>query len=501
MVLKKDKIFNNKIVSSKLSNKAINSGIITITQQIVMIILQTARTMVLARVLSPNDFGLIAMVTVVIEIVNVFKASGLSTATIQKESINEKEISNLFWINVLISVVLGSLIMVSAPLVALFYDETQLKNITIVLGAAFIVSGAVIQHQALLRRNMMFKSLAIIRIASFTISTIVAIILAISGYNYWALILATVLNSLLTVLFTYIACPWIPGFIDKETNVREMLYSGIHMTIFDIVNYFAKNLDNILIGKVCGSEVLGLYSKAYQIVSRPIATIRNPINNVALSVMSKITSDKKRFRNYFYYETMILAIISIPLIVYMFINSYDIILLLFGSKWLYMERIFRLLTLAGLFQTCIGIKGPVFIAYGKTKEYLKLGIIGPIILVICFSIGVNWGAEGVALSYVVGYYLTQIPQYIFLHKNTCIKPSDTLQALYPTVIAAFIAAAINFLLLNFIIEYNFILRLIISFVCNYSVYITIMFIIPLGRKQVRYVLRVVIKKIKHKLKS
>jgi len=499
--LQEEKIFINEDYKDKLSNISINSGIITIGQQGSVFFLQTIRTMVLARLLSIDDFGLIAMVATITSFASMFKDAGLSMATVQKEKITEAEISNLFWINVLISGVLGAIIMSCSPLIALFYGRPELTLVTVVLGFSFIISGISIQHQALLRRHMKFIALAVINIVALISSAILTILLAVCGINYWALVGGALLQSIVLVFLTLFFCPWRPKKYNCSTNVRFMLKFGMHLTSFDFINYFARNLDNILIGRIVGSEALGLYSKAYQIVYLPITNIRVPINNVAIPVMAKIKNEIDRFKNYFYKQSMILAIISIPLMTYIVVNSRELILLIFGPNWLHMNMVFKTLAVAAIFQTSFGTKGPTLISLGKTKQYLQLGVITAVLTVVGFIIGINWGVQGIALSYIVSYYTSQIFSFAFVFKHTPINLRDVIKPLYPTVIATAIAFICGSILLKFVGSMHFLLIIIINFICMYGVFVIIMLIIPRGKEQINYLFNLGIKKLSNAKKK
>jgi PST family polysaccharide transporter len=413
-----DIIFESAHLSSDLAGKSVRGGINTMTAQGVRFVLQIAGTMILARLLTPNDYGLIAMVAVVVGFAGMFKDAGLSMATVQKDKITHEQISTLFWINVLISVVLGLCVLVGSPLIAAFYGKPELTAITAVLSISFIISGLSIQHAALLQRHMRFGSLAMVNITAQVITLTMTILLALYGWRYWALVGGSLTTALFTVGLTFFFCPWVPSRMQKGTGVRNMLKFGGHLTGFNFINYFSRNLDNILIGKFIGADSLGLYGKAYQIVYLPLTNIRNPINAVAFPVLSKLQNDPERFRRYYGKIVFMLAFCSMPAMAFCIMFPEELIRLIFGEQWLGMKAVFRLLAIAGYTQAVTGTRGMLLLACGRSGLYFKLGAVGALLAVTGFGIGIFWGITGVAASFVVVSYVPQYHMFSIAFRST-----------------------------------------------------------------------------------
>ena len=292
--LTRDVLFNSEYLSQDLAQKSVRGGMATMTAQVIRFVLGTASTVVLARLLTPEDFGLIAMVTVVVGFAQMFKDAGLSMATVQKDRISHEQISTLFWINIIISAFLGVCVLVASPLVAKFYGRPELAAVTAVLSVSFIMSGLTIQHQALLRRHMRFGSLAIIQIVSQIITLVVTIVLALLGWRYWALVGGTITTALTGMILTLFFCPWVPGRMRKGTGIRDMLKFGMNLTSSSFLNYASRNVDKILIGATWGAGSLGLYNKAYSLLLLPIGEINAPMSSVAIPALSRLQNDPER---------------------------------------------------------------------------------------------------------------------------------------------------------------------------------------------------------------
>ena len=292
--------FNTDHLKANLKQRSVRGGAITIAAQSSKFGLKFGSTIVLARLLVPEDYGLIGMATVVIGFVEYFKDLGLSTATIQRREINHQQISTLFWINIAVACLVALIVALLAPAVASFYNEPRLQKITLVLAINFIFGGLTVQHQALLRRQMQYISLAKVEIASMFMGVATSVVAAYYGLNYWALVLMLVATTLTNAIGVWLACSWRPGLPRRNCGVGSMLAYGSNITGFGLVNYFSRNLDNILIGRRWGSQELGLYAQAYKLVLLPIQQINTPVTSVALPSLSSLQSEPQEYCRYYY---------------------------------------------------------------------------------------------------------------------------------------------------------------------------------------------------------
>jgi PST family polysaccharide transporter len=413
----------------------------TVTAQGVQLVLYIAGTTVLARLLTPNDYGLIGMVTVVVNFAAMFKDAGLSMATVQRERISREQISTLFWLNVLISAFLGLCGLAGSPLVAWFYGKPELTAVTAVLSLSFIVSGLTIQHQALLQRHMQFGTLASIQIASQIVTLIVTIVLACLGWRYWALVGGTIAQALAGTLLTLYFCPWIPSRMQRGTDVRGMLAFGGHLTGFNFANYFSRNADNVLIGKFIGADALGLYARAYQLFMMPITQIRIPLNQVAMPVLSALQNQPERYVKYYQRLVSIMATLTTPLTLYCMIEAAFLIRVLLGQQWLGVVPVFRILSIVALIQPVAGTRGLVLISYGFSDRYFYWGLFGSILCVASFVAGLPFGIRGVAVGYAIYTYVTFIPSLFYCFHKTAVTVSLFMRSFAASLPAGMAAVA------------------------------------------------------------
>jgi len=432
-------IFKNDFQDQSLKHTVVRGSLALVISQGVSFGLSIINTLILARLLTPADFGIIGMVTVLINFIALFKDAGLSTATIQNNKIESSQISTLFWINAAISLLLGLIILVSSPLIASFYNKPELTSVTIVLSISFMLEGTIIQHRALLQRHLKFTALAIIDILAQLSMIIVAIIMAVLGFRYWALVGGTIASILTLIILTFYSCPWTPGKMQKGAGVRNMLKFGGRLTVSNFVHYLSRNLDSLLIGRMIGAEPLGLYSKAFNLLMTPLNQVRTPLTTLSLPVLSSLKSDPIRYQNYFRQLLDVSISLALPISVYCFLESEFLIRILLGQQWMNAVPVFKILAVAGVFVALSAAPGLVMLSHGFAKRHLHLTILTALILSIAFIIGVNFGIKGVAFGYTIASFLMMIPLIGLAFRGTPIKVSLILKSISGPLFAAIIA--------------------------------------------------------------
>jgi PST family polysaccharide transporter len=415
----------------------------------------------------------------------IFSNLGLSTATIQRTDITHEQVSTLFWINAGIGVLLTLIVAALAPAVALFYKTPELLWVMVSLSIIFTISGLSVQHNALLTRQMRFLPIAAIRVLSLLSGILVAIVTAYYGFGYWALVFNSLTNVTVGTLGSWFACKWVPGLPSRKAGVGAMIKFGADLVSFDVVNYFARNLDNILIGRFLGAATLGLYSKAYQLLMMPITNLRGPINSVAMPALSRLQSDPETYRDYYLKCVSLLAFVSMPLVAFMFVCTDQLITLLLGTQWLGAGVLFKILAVAAFIQPVSGTTGMVLISTGQSRLYLKLGLISSLFICLSFVAGLPWGAKGVATGYAIINYVLLFPVLFYSFKNTAVNIKDFFSAIIKPLIAS-IAMALGCLgVLMYLVDFNVFLALVISFLSSALIYFILFSIMPGGFKSLQ----------------
>ena len=428
-------------VLGDLRRRSVRGGAATLAAQAGKFALQFGSTALLARLLTPKDYGLIAMVTAVTGFVAIFKDLGLSAATVQRKEITRQQSSNLFWINVACSVALMLILVAAAPLIARFYKHPELTWVTIALSASFIFGGLTAQHQALLRRQMRFGALARIEVAAMACGVAAALIAAWFGLRYWALVLMIVVQAASNMVMVWIASPWTPSLPAREAQVGSMLKFGGNLTGFNIVNYFTRNADNLLIGWFWGDVLLGLYSKAYQLLLLPLNQVAAPVSSVVLPALSRLQDDPERYRNYYRKAMTPLALMILPIVVFMAADAHAIVRIVLGEKWLEAAVLFQLLAPAALVGGLNVATGWVYQSLGRTDRQLRWGVLASVLTVSGFAIALPWGTWAVAATFSVTVCLLRWPSIVYCFRGTPLTQRDLLSVMWRPLVASLVAGS------------------------------------------------------------
>jgi O-antigen/teichoic acid export membrane protein len=422
--LDRDRLFRTDHLKTDLGGRAARGGAVAITTQAIKFFITLGATSVMARLLTPKDYGLIGMVAFVTGFVSTYKDLGLSAATIQRREITVDQISTLFWVNVLLSVGVTLFTVLIAPLVAWFYGEPRLTWITIFTASGFLISGLAVQHEALLRRQMRFFALATIGLLSLIVGYIVGIVMAWKGFSYWALVGSQLAVVLTSTVITCAICRWIPGWPRRGTGVGSMIRFGGNLTGFATINFFSRNLDNLLIGRFWGAQQLGIYSRAYQLMMLPIEQVNEPITSVAIPSLSRLTDADEDYRRAYLRMLQKIALLTMPAVALMIATADWIVAIVLGPQWREVGPLLVILGIAALIQPISNTTGWLFVSQGRTKDMFKLALIGGPITMASIVVGLPWGARGVATSYVVVHLLLIVFVFWFAGRKGPVRASD-----------------------------------------------------------------------------
>jgi PST family polysaccharide transporter len=363
----------------------------------------------LARLLTPMDFGLVAMVSSCVAFVALIQDLGLNQATIQRERINQAQISALFWLSTGFSIMLALALAASGPAVSWFFGDLRLSRLTLAFAFLILINGSQSQQIALLSRELRFKALAGIDMLGTTASTIVGIMIAWLTSSYWALFFASLASALVSLMCVWIVCSFRPVRPSFEGDFKSIIGFGSGVSGFNIVNYFARNADNLLIGRYYGSEQLGFYDRAYRLLLFPLSQIQAPLGRVMLPLLSRLRSNPERYRKAYTESISLLMMATQPGLVFAIVFAEDVFLILLGPQWMSAVPIFRWLGVAGLHQVMTSTMGWLFLSQGRGGDFFKIGLFGSVTMVASFIIGLPWGPLGVAIAYTIDNYVVLVP--------------------------------------------------------------------------------------------
>ncbi|MCH6257381.1 lipopolysaccharide biosynthesis protein [Puniceicoccaceae bacterium K14] len=468
-----------------LKRKSVRGGVVTLVSQGLTIAIQLASTVFLARLLSPYDYGLLAMITSVTAFAGLFRDLGLSSAAIQKSDLTDDQQVKLFWFNIALGLAITLLVAASAPIVSFFFKEPRLTSATIALSFTFLLGSIGSQSSASLSRSFKFARKSIASILGAFVTLVVALTMALNGFEYWSLVWGNLAGAATTTILLCMLSEFRPKIRIKKTETSSLIRFGAHITAFDLVNYFHRNLDNLLIGRLHGSIELGLYSRAYSLLLLPLGAIRSPLMSVAYPVMSTLQKEPVLFRSYYRRTTLLLALLGMPLTAFLFCSSETVIMLLLGAKWKHVSDIFSVLAITGFVQPTLSLIGLVLMSLGATKKYLMFGVANAICVSIGFCIGVRFGAMGVAISYAISIYTTSVPFLIIFLKGTPVSLGDYVRSIAFPAMAAIIAIIPTYGVSVFLQSSSNLLLVLVKGVVYFLSFITVVWLVPNLRAELK----------------
>jgi O-antigen/teichoic acid export membrane protein len=479
--------FRTDHLQGDLAGRSARGGAVTMTAQGFKFVFSMMATIVLARLLSPEDYGLIGMVAILINFVSMFQYLGLSTATVKWSELNHQQVSTLFWVNMFLSAAIMLITIASGPLLAWFYEEPRLIGITAGYGVTILFAGLAIQHEAILTRQMRFTSIAVIEVLALVSGFLSAIVAAWHGARYWSLVLNQLVTTVVIVVGVWIVCRWRPGLPARAAGVRSMLSYGGNLAGFHFMTYFARNLDNALIGKFWGPYQLGMYSRAYQMLLMPMQQINAPLAAVAVPALSRLADSPERYRTAYLKILEKIAMITMPGVVFMIATSDWLVLFVLGPHWREAGRIFMLLGVAAIIQPVTRTVLWLFTTQGRSREIFKWGLMSAAIAVVSIVAGLPWGATGVAASYAVTDLCVVTPLlFWYVGRKGPVRAADFYRTITPAACASIFALVVVFGCRQWLETFSHLAtRLSIAFVITIGASVLVLAALPAGRLAMR----------------
>lgn len=405
----------------KLKQKTINGIKWTTLSTVVTTTLQFLQLVILARFLEPSEFGLMTLVSLTIGFSKVFLDVGISNAIIHKQDITDIQLSTLYWINIIAGIILFFLLLLIAPFIALFYNEPNLTSLILLLSITFLIQPFGQQFMMLWQKEMRFDEIAYINILTKFVTLSVSVIYAYYGYGVYSLVLGALAGTITqTFQLMYKGLKeYKPLFVFEISNVKEFLSFGFYQMGENVINYFNSQMDVILIGKLLGTEALGIYYIAKQIIMKPLQIINPIILKVAFPLMAKLQDKDKELKKIYLQIINYIASINFPIYIFFIIFAKEIVLFIFGEKWLVSVPIIEILSIYGAFRSLGNPIGSLLLAKGKANWgfWWNFGLLFyiPIVIIITSKwglLGISWGLVFVIISLIV-------PNWYFLVKNLC----------------------------------------------------------------------------------
>ena len=403
------------------------------------VLLQTASTVLLARILDPKDFGVFAMVLPVVAFTALFQDMGLQQAVVQRDDITADQISNLFWLNLAATAVLSLVLVACSPLVATFYHEPRLVALTAAWGVTTLMGGFGYQHYAVMARAMRFKALALIDMACAIGGLATALIIACVFHSYWALWASGFSSVLLWVVLAGLTSGWRPTAPSRQADVRDMLSFGANLTVFGVANYISRNAGVLIIGRMAGAAALGFFDRAYKLLLFPLENIANPLARVLVPTLSRTQSDPQRQRDDFLRVVSPLNLACTPAVAAMIACSGEVTRVLLGPKWDPVAPLFFWLGFAGLLQLTVNALGWLATAQGRGSLLMRFGLFNALVSTVAFVVGAQQGVVGITRAYALSEYIVRFPLLVYVTgRRGSVRSVDLAAVTLPYVIAALV---------------------------------------------------------------
>ena len=383
---------------------------VTLAGQGLRFVVQLASLVVLARLLSPADFGLVAMVTALLGAADIVRDFGLSSAAIQAPSLTDDERTNLFWVNVVIGVGCAAVVAALSPLVVLFYGDPRLLAIVLALSSVFVVNGASTQFRAELSRSLRFTALVTVDVTAQAVGIAAAVVAAVLGAGYWAIVVQQLVVTTLTLGLSVALCRWRPGRPLREVSLRRFFRFGGGVLATQLIAYTTRNVDNVAIGGYWGAQPLGLYSRAYQLLMTPLNQINAPLTRVALPILARVQDDRPRYQHYLERAQLVGCYLTATVLAVCAGLAVPIVALLLGVRWAAVAPLFAVLALGGIFRAVSQISYWIFLSRGLTGAQLRLYLLTRPVAIAIMLAGLPWGPIGVAVGCSVAYALDWLVQ-------------------------------------------------------------------------------------------
>jgi O-antigen/teichoic acid export membrane protein/glycosyltransferase involved in cell wall biosynthesis len=405
--------------------------------------IQVVATMVLARLLTPADFGLVTMVTTFSLLLVNFGFNGLTEAIVQREEINHALASTLFWISIGCGTVLTIGFAEAGSLLAKFYHDALVERVAVGISLTIFVTSASNVHLALLKRAMLFSAVSANDVCARLFSVALSICLAWMGWGYWALVVAVVAIPVSSSFGAWILCRWVPGPPRRVAGTGTTLRFAMHTYGNFGVNYLSRNTDNLLVGWRFDAQSLGFYKKAYDLFALSVTQFVSSISVVVVSALSRVRRDVAQYRRYLLASLAVMAFVGMGVGAALTLIGKDLILILLGTKWEPAGRIFT------FFGPGIGVMilysthGWIHLSLGRADRWLRWAIVEFIVTCLLFIGGLRWGPVGIATAWSLSFWLLTMPAIGYAGKPIRLDITSVLSVIWRYVVASLVAASVT----------------------------------------------------------
>lgn len=482
--------FDEHKIEADHGQKSLRGGALSIIARAVNALIQVGSVLFLARLLSPEDYGLVSMVTAITGFAPLLVDLGTRDAIAQRSRITKAEVSTLFWVTIAVGLVCALAVTASGSFIAKLYHEPRLTSIALVSSLTFVAVALNCQHYALIRRAMKFRELCIIDLTANLLSVIGAVIMGFYGFHHWALVLRPITQNLVTALGVWSVCRWLPTQIQFTSGVKQMLKVGIHITGFTMTDFAGRSGDRIVIGKTAGAAALGYYQNAMFVYDNVLDVLVATLHGVAVTSLSKMRENLPELKRMWSKAMATLSFFSMPAFGILAITSQDLISIVLGPKWMHAGELLSLLALRGIPNVVERTVGWLHVAAGRTDRWVRWGVVANIATILSLFAGAPFGPTGIVIAYVACMFIISVPAIAYAGQPLHIRAQDVIAAVWRPLLGTLLGVVTGFLLrYTTLMEQEGVVR-ILAFT---SAFVFVYFVTVVGILRVRTPLHVVLK--------
>ena len=469
-----EKYFDDNKGHAGLGRASLHSGIAYVAARGVNLFVQLGSTVLLARFLSPHDYGLVAMVFALLGFAPMLIDFGTSEAIVRNSRTTQTDVSTLFALNLAVGMFLTVLLIGASPFIADFYGEPALTDIALAASLTLMASALSCQHHALMRRAMDFQRLAVIEVVSNVVACTVAIGMAWTGWDYWALVVRTVLTLILTAIGVWIACPWLPGRPRMTESVRQMLRFGGGVTGFTMTDYLARSTDRIALGYFYGANALGYFQSAFLLYDNVLGLLTHPLHNVAVSSLSKVKDNVPELKRLWGSALSTLSFLSCLCFAGLAVTGRDLVIILLGQKWEPAGLLLCIFAVRGIAHVVERSLGWLHVAAGRSDRWTRWGVFSSLFQLAALLAGIPFGLTGVAAAHAIATFCLFVPALAYAGQPFGIDTKDVLRTVGPQIVAALVTVAAGLLIQSLLLaDHSHLTRFLLSGLISVATYLLI----------------------------
>jgi len=394
---------------------------------------------ILARLLGPENFGIVALATVYVTFITLFLDTGFATAIVQRETIDRTDIGSAMVMNLVLSCALALLTFGLAPYISKFFNTSQLTDVLRALALIAVAKGLSAVPSALLMRHLRFRILALGEVATGLAGGVIGVTMALAGADYWSLVAQSLSTELLFAVVVLVVTRTV-GDRPRWTNIVSMWRFSINAIGAHALSYSMRNADNLLVGRYLGVVPLAHYALSYRVMMLPLQSFTQAVNRVALPLYARKQSDLGYVQRNFLFTTRMVSLVTFPVMTAIAVSAPDLVPTLFGNAWRPAIVPMQLLALVGLRQSVQSLVQSVVIASGRTHWQFRMNLVWSVLAIAGFAIGVQWGINGVAGAYLAVDLLMAPMTVFYAAKILAFTARQYLATLVPPAIGSLMLA-------------------------------------------------------------